>query len=59
MRQAALQANTTDSHNVLTQGNALLGEHDLAVALAGDGGLVHAWHGAFQELAAAAWTKEP
>ena len=38
----------TDSHSVLTQGNDLLDEHDVAVASAGSGGLVHARHGAFQ-----------
>eukprot|EP00964_Phaeocystis_antarctica_P011224 scaffold6177_cov52-Phaeocystis_antarctica.AAC.2 len=47
-RQAALHASRTDSHGVLTQGNDVLGEHDVAVASAGSGGLVHARHGAFQ-----------
>ena len=49
-RQAALHASKTDSHSVLTEGNDLMGEHDVAVASAGSGGLVHARHGAFQEL---------
>eukprot|EP00964_Phaeocystis_antarctica_P035567 scaffold20316_cov66-Phaeocystis_antarctica.AAC.8 len=39
-----------DSHSVLTQGNDLLDEHDVAVASVGSGGLVHARHRAFQEL---------
>ena len=47
---AALHASKTDSHSVLTEGNDLMGEHDVAVASAGSGGLVHARHGAFQEL---------
>eukprot|EP00964_Phaeocystis_antarctica_P017519 scaffold9676_cov42-Phaeocystis_antarctica.AAC.4 len=52
-RQAALHASRTDSHSVLTQGNDLLDEHNVAVASAGSGGLVHARHGAFQDLTTA------
>eukprot|EP00964_Phaeocystis_antarctica_P114374 scaffold78346_cov45-Phaeocystis_antarctica.AAC.1 len=47
---AALHASRTDSHSVLTQGNDLLDEHDVAVASVGSSGLIHARHGAFQEL---------
>eukprot|EP00964_Phaeocystis_antarctica_P041899 scaffold23994_cov63-Phaeocystis_antarctica.AAC.3 len=46
----ARHASRTDSHSVLTQGNDLLDEHDVAVASVGSGGLVHARHGAFQDL---------